>query len=139
MQTFLPYSDFVKSAKVLDWKRLGKQRVEGLTILNILSPDYDKKGWKNHPIVKMWTGYDDALKLYTNAMIEEWIKRGYNNTMKIYHVPESVEFPEWIGDNRLHRSHRMNLLRKDYKHYSRFFKSDVSGDYENYPYYWATS
>ena len=123
MQTFLPFSDFVKSAKVLDWKRLGKQRVEGL---------------RNHPIVKMWTGYDDALKLYTNAMIEEWIKRGYNNTMKIYHVPESVEFPEWIGDNRLHRSHRMNLLRKDYEHYSRFFKSDVSGDYENYPYYWAT-
>ena len=87
----------------------------------------------------MWTGYDDALKLYTNSMIEEWIKRGYNNTMKIYQVPESVEFPEWIGDNRLHKSHRMNLLRKDYEHYSRFFKNDVSGDYKNYPYYWATN
>ena len=28
MQTFLPYNNFYKSAKVLDQKRLGKQRVE---------------------------------------------------------------------------------------------------------------
>ena len=34
MQTFLPYSNFYKSAKVLDQKRLGKQRVEVLQLLN---------------------------------------------------------------------------------------------------------
>ena len=30
MQTFLPYSNFKKSAKCLDRQRLGKQRVEAL-------------------------------------------------------------------------------------------------------------
>ena len=34
MQTFLPYADFAQSAKVLDMKRLGKQRVEVLQLLN---------------------------------------------------------------------------------------------------------
>ena len=28
MQTFLPYKDFGKTAKCLDYRRLGKQRVE---------------------------------------------------------------------------------------------------------------
>ena len=33
MQTFLPYPDFARSARVLDRKRLGKQRVETLQVL----------------------------------------------------------------------------------------------------------
>ena len=37
MQTFLPYADFQRSAQVLDYKRLGKQRVEALQIHNIVS------------------------------------------------------------------------------------------------------
>jgi hypothetical protein len=28
MQTFLPYKSFEESASVLDWRRLGKQRVD---------------------------------------------------------------------------------------------------------------
>ena len=39
MQTFLPYPDFKKSASCLDYKRLGKQRVEGLQILNAIQGD----------------------------------------------------------------------------------------------------
>ena len=37
MQTFLPYSDFEQSLSCLDNKRLGKQRVESMQILNILT------------------------------------------------------------------------------------------------------
>lgn len=37
MQTFLPYENFNKTAQVLDRKRLGKQRVETLTIFRTLS------------------------------------------------------------------------------------------------------
>ena len=37
MQTFLPYPSFYFSAKSLDNKRLGKQRVEVLQILKTLS------------------------------------------------------------------------------------------------------
>lgn len=36
MQTFLPYPNFIGSAKVLDSKRLGKQRVENLQIMQAL-------------------------------------------------------------------------------------------------------
>lgn len=36
VNTFLVYSDFTKSARQLDFRRLGKQRVEAFQILNIL-------------------------------------------------------------------------------------------------------
>ena len=85
MQTFLPYSSFIRSARTLDYKRLGKQRVEAKQILNALDPDYNGKGWVTHPATQMWAGYEDALKLYANEMITEWKKRGYNNTMQYYY------------------------------------------------------
>ncbi len=36
MQTFLPHESFKKSFKVLDYRRLGKQRVEAHQVLNVL-------------------------------------------------------------------------------------------------------
>ena len=36
MQTFLPYKSFEKSAKCLDYKRLGKQRIETWQIYSAL-------------------------------------------------------------------------------------------------------
>ena len=132
MQTFLPYSNFQQSAEVLDWRRLGKQRVEGMQIIKtILNPE--QKGWQNHPIVIMWTPYVQALQLYTNTIINEWIKRGYNNNMKLYEI-NSLTMPHWLGKEEFHASHRANLLRKDFKHYSQF------GWIENptNPYVWYT-
>ena len=79
MQTFLPYRDFRKSFSILDYRRLGKQRVEAHQILNVLLERTDTKGWRNHPITKMWKGYEDALKMYFNLCVEEWVSRGYNN------------------------------------------------------------
>ena len=60
MQTFLPYESFEDTAKVLDYRRLGKQRVEGMQIINTIQTP-KSKGWANHPIVKMWTPYVPAL------------------------------------------------------------------------------
>ena len=118
MQTFLPYSNFQKTAEVLDYRRLGKQRVEGMQIINtIVNPN--QKSWQKHPIVIMWTPYVQALMLYTNTMINEWVKRGYNNTMTLYDI-SSIQFPHWLGKEEFHASHRANLLRKDYKYYSQF-------------------
>ena len=76
------FISFQKSAQCLDYKRLGKQRVEAKQILNALEPDYDKKGWKTHPATMRWKGYEDCLKYYANCMITEWKKRGYNNIME---------------------------------------------------------
>ena len=66
MQTFLPHESFKKSLKVLDWRRLGKQRVEAHQVLNVLLGRTETKGWVNHPITRMWDGYEPALQLYFN-------------------------------------------------------------------------
>tara|TARA_R110000824_G_scaffold82342_3_gene206376 strand:+ start:591 stop:1100 length:510 start_codon:yes stop_codon:yes gene_type:complete len=139
MQTFLPVADFKASAKILDYKRLGKQRVEGMQLLNAMQPDYDKKGWLNHPATVMWTGYENALKEYVNTMITEWKARGYNNTMQYYDIGGWVTYPDWLGSERIHKSHRMNLLRKDFTYYSKFWPEEAIHNVmniETYPYYW---
>mgnify|MGYP003676208942 FL=1 len=139
MQTFLPYKSFTKSAQVLDYKRLGKQRVEAMQIFNALTGVPTKSGkaytgWLNHPAVVMWKGYEEALLLYKNKMIEEWILRGYNNTMEMIGVSDDVVMPPWLGNDRVHGSHRSNLLRKDWEFYSQY-KWIESDDLD---YYWYT-
>jgi hypothetical protein len=134
MQTFLPYPDFQQSAACLDYKRLGKQRVEGLQIWNIVSGKRSTGGWINHPAVMMWRDYPDTLALYTNIMIDEWKHRGYNNTME--HLPVNnltIVFPDWIGNDTVHASHRSNLLRKDADFYSQYNWSEPN----NLPYVWS--
>lgn len=132
MQTFLPYPDLLQSVKVLDYRRLGKQRVETFQVLNILLDRTPTKGWRNHPVTRMWTGYEEALKLYQNFTIEEWIKRGYKNTMQLEQLDyKRITLPPWFGNKDFHRSHRSNLLRKDYEYYSQYF--DEPADLE---YYW---
>lgn len=125
MQTFLPYPDFIRSAQTLDWKRLGKQRVEGMQLLKAILGERKLdgnfyNGWINHPATKMWSSYPDALKVYTNAMINEWILRGYKNNMQLYEVPGKYTIPDWLGNEFFHASHRSNLLRKDFNYYSQY-------------------
>jgi hypothetical protein len=133
MQTFLPFADFEKSVSVLDYRRLGKQRVESYQVLNILLGRTDSKGWVNHPVTKMWRGYEEALKLYQNFTITEWVRQGYNNNMSFEDVDmDKLIMPFWFGDERVHRSHRSNLLRKDFNYYSQHF--DEPTDLE---YHWA--
>ena len=72
MQTFLPEVTFTASAKALDNKRLGKQRVEVLQLLRALSGE--SKGWVNHPACKMWHGFEMALAVYGLAICDEWKK-----------------------------------------------------------------
>ena len=126
MQTFLPYPDFAQSAKCLDNKRLGKQRVECLQILKALSdPSY---GWQNHPAVKMWEGYKRPLLEYGLAICAEWTKRYFQDTCAakmialVNNVDELTDKvgPCWLGDSAFHASHRSNLLRKDPVWYGQF-------------------
>jgi len=121
MQTFVPYgSDFYANAWCLDRQRLGKQRVEGLQIVNALTDA--SYGWKSHPAVKMWEGYVPALALYTTHICEEWVRRGYKDTILGRMTPYiyRVEYPEWLSDPAVAASHRSNLLRKDYVWYGQF-------------------
>ena len=120
MQTFLPYPNLKKSLKVLDMRRLGKQRVEAYQILNVLLERTDKKGWRNHPAVKMWKGYENALKLYFNKSVKLWVSRGYKNNMKLEKINGKIILPKWFGNQKFHASHRNNLLKKEIKHYGKF-------------------
>lgn len=92
-------------------------------------------GWKSHPIVRMWSDYPKALALYHNIAIEEWIKRGYNNTMKKIPVHGKIKYPLWLGHIGLHSSHRSNLLRKNMEFYSLY----KWGEPNNLPYVWIVS
>lgn len=112
MNTFLPYKDFAQVAKCLDYRRLGKQRVECKQLIS--------GQWSNHPCSKMWKSYVPALKFYANCMIDEWIFRGYKNTISKYDIPEKIEFPDWLENPLIVTSHRANLLRKNYDYYSQF-------------------
>jgi hypothetical protein len=155
MQTFLPYEDFVESAKCLDRLRLGKQRLEAFDIYQIntyvisgyvIECNTEKKvkylvrRYSNHPIVKMWRGYENMLLKYGLNVCNEWVCRGYNDIMTSRFIKEiergcSMPFlcPKWLGDERLHSSHRANLLRKDYVFYSKYgWKESV-----DIPYFWG--
>jgi len=120
MQTFLPYSDFRNSVACLDYKRLGKQRVEAMQTYNQITKG--KGGYPHHPVNKMWQEYPNALAYYHNLCIDEWIARGYKNTMSYISFDQSNNgmFPHWLGNEQLHASHRSNLLKKDYTFYSQY-------------------
>ena len=135
MQTFLPYSDFLKTAKCLDYRRLGKQRVEAWQIYQaITNSNY---GWQNHPIVNMWRGFEQALLRYGMSICEEWKIRNYkDNMLKLfvgnYDINKDVGNPIWIGNKQFHASHRSNLLRKDKEYYGKFNWKEP----DNLPYVW---
>ncbi len=135
MQTFLPYPSYRKSAYVLDRQRLGKQRVEAWQLLGVL--EGRTTGWANHPAARMWRGSERALCLYGLAVCDEWIRRGYRDTMRVRFLAAlerhiGPETPAWLGDVDFHRSHRSNLLRKAPEHYGPIF-GDVPADL---PYVW---
>ncbi len=151
MQTFLPYPDFIASARVLDQRRLGKQRVEAMQVLRGLTrPGY---GWRNHPAVRMWAGYEEALVRYGLDICSVWCAAGRADTCAGSLVTDLTaacgvsrvrqqrelaaagELPPWLGREDLHLSHRSSLLRKDPEHYRPFF-GDLPPDL---PYVWPPS
>ena len=135
MQTFLPYPDMRLSLACLDDRRLGKQRAETLQVLNALAATREgcPYGWKNHPVARMWRAYDDALKLYLNLSLDEWEGRGFRNNMPRQLVSSGdPALPPWWGVERLHASHRSNLLRKAPDHYRRYGWSEP----DDLPYFW---
>ena len=151
VQTFLPYPDFRRSARSLDLRRLGKQRVETLQVLRGLTrPGY---GWRHHPAVKMWAGYEEALVRYGLEVCTVWCEPGRADTCahtltadlaaacRITEVRRQAELaaagelPPWLGRDDVHRSHRASLLRKAPEHYRPIFGEQPS----DLPYVWPVS
>jgi hypothetical protein len=133
----------------LDQQRLGKQRVEAAQILEVLlnEPflpknllslvpfDYSNSQWRNHPVIQMWRGHEEWLKLYLACAIGEWCSRGYSNTIQIplHNAGEQIP-PPWLGKEEFHRSHRSNLVRKFPLHYRQFWPNEDA----TLPYYWPS-
>jgi hypothetical protein len=134
VNTFLPYSDFRRSAESLDRLRLGKQRCEAMQILSTIR-NPNAKGWRNHPVVNMWRGYESALMFYFNCVVNEWVKRGYKNNMPLCEVDEEkIEMPWWMDNKDFHMSHQASLVRKFPEFYSSMF--DVSDEQMSKGYVW---
>ena len=144
MQTFLPCPDYADSARCLDNKRLGKQRLECKQILLALGVAVGphkpgKKGWKNHPAVRMWRGYEGSLVVYGACICFEWRRRGFLDNLGAEFVGLYCAMadgptvkPPWIGLEAIHASHRSNLLRKDAEFYGKFGWAEP----DNLPYVW---
>ncbi|MFF9765412.1 MSMEG_6728 family protein [Streptomyces sp. NPDC014636] len=151
MQTFLPDSDFRRSALLLDRRRLGKQRVEALQVLRGLTvPGY---GWRRHPAVRMWSGYEEALVRYGLEICRVWRERGHQDSCAASLIAgyaadrpgasvrdqpalaAAGELPPWLGDEAFHRSHRSALVRKDRETYADVFP----GVPDDLPYVWPSS
>tara|TARA_R110000868_G_scaffold73521_3_gene213176 strand:+ start:5035 stop:5451 length:417 start_codon:yes stop_codon:yes gene_type:complete len=133
MQTFLPFPSFSDSAACLDRQRLGKQRVEAKQIYLALTDS--AYGWKNHPAVKMWQGFESSLAKYGLIVCQTWIGRGYKDSLLPWfqdRISEDSSIPAWFGDLEFHKSHQSNLLRKNCDHYQPWFP-DVSSEL---PYIW---
>jgi Pyrimidine dimer DNA glycosylase len=151
MQTFLPYPDFAATARVLDPLRLGKQRVEALQTLRALT--VRGYGWRHHPVVRMWAGYEEALVRYGLEVCEQWCAMGRPDTCSSTMSRELTErcgivaprsqsllaaageLPPWLGDHDLHLSHRSALLRKDPDFYRPLFGDGP----DDLPYVWPAS
>jgi len=149
VQTFLPHPDFEQAARALDLKRLGKQRVECIQVVRGLT--WEKYGWRNHPAVKMWRGHEEALGRYALTCCEVWSQLGFADTcaatirtdlanagvVRIRTQEElaaACELPDWLGDERFHRSHQSSLLRKD----PEFYGPRFPGIPDDLPYHWPT-
>lgn len=145
MQTFLPYQNFVQSAKCLDYKRLGKQRLEAREILainlNKRFPDifnleflksnisllrYDAH--RKHPAVLMWEGHEFDLLEYGCSICLEWGIRGYNDQQLLWFNDTCAKmiklgnglWTKFEQPEEFHSSHRAALLYKNYEWYKQF-------------------
>lgn len=117
-----------KTMEVLDYRRLGKQRLEAKQIINTLESSSD--GWKNHPALLSWKDHIEPLKAYYNICVQEWVNRGYKNTMELYEIdeskfhaleyhdgkfsePDKYSYPKFVSFEPFIFSHQASLKRKD--------------------------
>jgi hypothetical protein len=150
VQTFLPYADFERSARALDTRRLGKQRVECIQVLRGLT--VTGYGWRHHPAVTMWRGHEEALGRYGLTCCAVWTELGFADTCAatialdlesagVARVRSQEELaaagrlPSWLGEEDFHRSHQSSLLRKD----PDFYRSRFPGVPDDLPYVWPTA
>lgn len=131
VNTFVVSADLEACAKALDYRRLGKQRVEAYQLWRALMGM--TKGWTRHPATLMWAGHTCFLAKYCNTMILEWQARGYRNNMALLPTCRNPRPPWWWGWEPVIKSHQASLNRKmpEYYHF------DV-GPWKEWGYVWPS-
>lgn len=128
MNTFLPFPSLRESASCLDNKRLKNQLNECQAIKKAL---FGGEAWAMHPATLMWKEHSDALSLYMVAVAEEMKRRGFSipkwTPVLSYASEASYRMPPWFGCPIVHKTHRQNLLRKDFQYYKPYFLEENSG------------
>lgn len=164
VNTFITSSYLPNTFKDLDYRRLGKQRVEAKQIIDILEKidageDVSSIGFASHTATKMWIGYTNALKAYYNLCLDEWINRGYKNKMVKYDIDETrftnresvfdgvkttfltedteYSFPPFTSFRPFILFHRSALYKKDPKYYVKFLNEELE-PYVDLGYLWPS-
>ncbi len=151
MQTFVPSTDLVECARVLDNRRLNKQITEAFQI--VLELCGERAGWQHHPAVRMWRGHETFLLTYGRHCYEEWQRRWRTQErggVRTHRAGEEILRrlrrrrhppvpPPWWGRADVHASHRAVLLAKNHDWYRRFgwSESPTGPDAKGrWPYVW---
>lgn len=149
MQVFIPFPDIQKTARALDYRRLGKQRVEAWQLLeamrhkaenDLYNANGKKRGWLTHKCTIMWEPYAPYLAFYALLICAEWKRRNYQENMtprfeRFLENCSEIVPPCWWGREDIHASHRAVLMQKDpvaYQSFAAITPPDVS------EYVWVT-
>ena len=76
MQTFLPYPDFKKSLQTLDYRRLGKQRIEAYQIIFLFHPWAFESFDHDRILARILHG----MSFFINQEIEECFQLGISQS-----------------------------------------------------------
>jgi hypothetical protein len=154
MITFLPYSDFKKCAEILDKKRCFAQVREAKQIIDTL--EGRKRGYRNHPAIKMWEGHTKLLKHYYNIFLYQCLEvhkirtnywyddcyysYGVKSECENYFVDNQIPSwemnkPFWLGQEPFHRAMRARLIEKNPEFYGPKFLDKDKG-YNGGKYWW---
>lgn len=148
MITWMTRRSMGLTAADLDTPRLALQLKQTKLILDKMGGLEVEDIPDNHPVLRMWEGYDIALCIYGMMMSAEWhMNRGYadKSCFEFFDIcqeikaalreedqPTAFVSPPWFQDVDVLRSHRSNLLRRKHKFYSDVWtKID-----EGWPYIW---
>lgn len=123
--------------------------------MNVLMNPDPRAGWRNHPAVKMWRGYENSLFDYILAMIREADRRGIKTdknkdnliNLRVRTISQWGDgLPKWYNNKaimaKVTTTHKANLYRKDDVYYQDFAKAVISPNNEpcceRCNYYWVT-
>lgn len=118
---YMPYPDFHRCARVLDWRTL--EQMDSL-IRRLLNPQMLPDVMLSTPY-KVWGKFPDALRDYGNSLAKQFIARNplENNEPYPYKVEDQEDYPLpfFVGHIMYHKQQKSALMQIDPKHYSQYW------------------